>query len=98
MTDVYELDGRALSEKEAAHRYLKEQLGFPDYYGMNLDALYDLLTERTGETLLWVSHADAVHPAIAGVLEDAMEENPRLTVLYESNDEDGDEAYREGAE
>lgn len=26
------------------HKYLKEQLEFPDYYGMNLDALWDLLS------------------------------------------------------
>lgn len=93
MTDVYELDGRALSDKEAAHGYLKELLRFPDYYGENLDALYDMLTEYTRETLLWVSSAEAVHPAILSVLEDAMEENPRLTVILEETD-DAD-AYRE---
>ncbi len=27
------------------HSYLKKQLGFPDHYGKNLDALYDCLTE-----------------------------------------------------
>ena len=32
------------------YTYLAEQLQFPAYYGRNLDALYDLLTER-GEPL-----------------------------------------------
>ena len=29
--------------KECKHTYLKEAFGFPDYYGCNLDALYDCL-------------------------------------------------------
>ena len=91
MTNVYELDGRRLSDKEAAHVYLQEVLPFPDYYGQNLDALYDVLTEGSEDTLLWILHAEVVHPAIAAVLEDAMEENPFLTVIYEDSDEE--EAY-----
>ena len=45
-----QLDGRQMTDRETAHTYLAEQLQFPSYYGRNLDALYDLLTER-GEPL-----------------------------------------------
>jgi ribonuclease inhibitor len=31
---------------------LKQELRFPDYYGNNLDALYDLMTDREEETVL----------------------------------------------
>ena len=31
--------------RETAHTYLKEILHLPDYYGRNLDALYDCLCE-----------------------------------------------------
>lgn len=39
------LDARRLSTREEAHIYLREALELPDYYGNNLDALYDCLTE-----------------------------------------------------
>ena len=29
--------------KEDVHAYLKKQFGFPEYYGNNLDALFDVL-------------------------------------------------------
>ena len=39
------LDGQYLLEKETAHVYLQEKLELPEYYGKNLDALYDCLTD-----------------------------------------------------
>ena len=38
-----ELDFSQCYSKEAVHVYLKEKFGFPDYYGNNLDALFDVL-------------------------------------------------------
>ena len=43
------LDCRRMQEREAAHAYLAKRLHFPAYYGKNLDALYDLLTDRGTE-------------------------------------------------
>ena len=83
MTNVYELDGTCLREREAAHAYLQEMLGFPAWYGKNLDALYDLLTGQTEETLIFISDADAADEAILETFTDAMEENPALTVIFE---------------
>lgn len=45
------LDACRLNEREKAHGYLKEKLNFPDYYGCNLDALYDCLTEMDANEL-----------------------------------------------
>jgi len=39
------LDFRGLKTKREIHEYLAERLEFPPYYGKNLDALYDCLTE-----------------------------------------------------
>ena len=41
----YILDGKKMVSKEETHKYLKETFGFPEYYGENLDALHDCLTE-----------------------------------------------------
>lgn len=38
------LEGCEISSMEQFHIALKEKLDFPDYYGGNLNALYDCLT------------------------------------------------------
>ena len=39
------LDGNLLADSAKVHDYLKEMLEFPEYYGKNLDALHDYLTD-----------------------------------------------------
>lgn len=41
------LNLREMQDEKAVHEYLKEQMDFPEYYGENLDALYDVLTDLT---------------------------------------------------
>lgn len=40
------LYGAEINGKAALHAAIARQLRFPDWYGANLDALHDLLTER----------------------------------------------------
>ncbi|MCI8301805.1 MAG: barstar family protein, partial [Oscillospiraceae bacterium] len=40
------LDGGAVCSRESAYELLAAALGLPDCWGRNLDALYDVLTER----------------------------------------------------
>ena len=37
------LDFSQCATKEDVHAYLKKEFGFPEYYGNNLDALFDVL-------------------------------------------------------
>ena len=62
MVNTYVLDGDRLLDREQAHRYLAEALDFPAWYGENLDALYDLLTEK-GPCTLVLAGADRLRQA-----------------------------------
>jgi len=85
----YIIDGRLMVDKVSAHTYLKETLSFPEYYGNNLDALYDVLTERHSPVLITIEHTDELKTLLseygAALLEtfsDAAENNPNLTVIF----------------
>ena len=41
------------------HKYLRTELELPDYYGENLDALYDCLTEVCEPVILKIPQAVA---------------------------------------
>ncbi len=82
-----ELDVRHIQTVRALHIYLRYQLDLPAYYGRNLDALHDALTQES-EARRIVLCADgaasaemaAYLPRLLQVLEDAARENPRLCV------------------
>ena len=46
------IDCSQVKTKEDLHRILREALSFPEWYGSNLDALYDCLTELSGKVRL----------------------------------------------
>jgi len=46
------IDCSKIQTKEDLHRIFRETLSFPDWYGSNLDALYDCLTELSGKVRL----------------------------------------------
>lgn len=56
---MVELDAQKMGSRKAAHAYLKEMLSFPDYYGNNLDALYDCLTDLESTEVRFVNTDDA---------------------------------------
>jgi ribonuclease inhibitor len=78
-----------IKDKQSLHARLKGALMFPDYYGGNLDALNDCLTDLGEETAVVVHGYDALAGNLGGyaitfrsVLEHAAEENGRLTVTF----------------
>ena len=52
------LDGRMMTDRGAAHDYLAEALQLPDYYGHNLDALADCLSEMRPEDYIILEHTE----------------------------------------
>ncbi|MCR5155266.1 MAG: barstar family protein [Butyrivibrio sp.] len=46
MEKVFYIDLKDITNKSELHRLLARELPLPDYYGSNLDALYDVLTEE----------------------------------------------------
>ena len=43
---IITIDGLAMKKKEDFYQNIKEELDVPEYFGNNLDALYDFLTEQ----------------------------------------------------
>lgn len=80
------LDAAMLRERLPAHDYLKEALALPDYYGRNLDALYDCLTELDETEIQFVNldaAGDSYFSRVLSVFQEAREENPRLHLFFE---------------
>ena len=79
------IDCRDLS-KEDLHRALAESLNFPDWYGNNLDALYDTLTTIGEDTHLSLIHFEDMKSCRRGFLRvftDAAEDNPCISITFE---------------
>ena len=57
---IITLDGAQMTTIREAHLYIARQLRFPAYYGRNLDALYDCLTEYCPDMILILRNADAM--------------------------------------
>lgn len=88
------VDGRGCTTKEGTHLYLKQVLNLPDYYGMNLDALYDCVSTMT-QTKLVLLHWDVMVECLGDyghllmkTLEEAAEENPGFELILEDECED----------
>jgi len=82
------LDGRKITDKFELHRYLKEQCKFPEYYGNNLDALYDVLTDREESLEIHIEYAEELKERLCGygeafleTLEDAAAESRNFTLV-----------------
>ena len=84
------LDGGSVDSREALHRALKDALSLPDWYGNNLDALFDCLTDLHEPTELTVLNARKLRESLGGyaqallhVLRDSERENEKLVVHWE---------------
>ena len=49
--ELYTLDFSKVNHIYDIHQIIKDELDFPDYYGMNLDAFWDCLTDMIGDPI-----------------------------------------------
>ena len=49
------LDGNRIENMAGIHAAFSEALDFPEYYGANLDALHDMLTEMTADDIIVIA-------------------------------------------
>lgn len=84
------LDGETIRDSAQLHSWLARELGFPFWYGANLDALYDCLTDICEETRLVILHSERLAEELGTykerffqVLERAEKENPRFCLCLE---------------
>lgn len=75
------LDGSTLGEKTVLHPLLARELSFPSWYGGNLDALFDCLTDVTEEVAITLRGLDDLTPyarRVVKVLQAVAKENPHI--------------------
>lgn len=92
MDKEYSIDLRGVYSREELHDRIEEELPVPGWYGRNLDALYDILTEPdySGECLIRFKGCRDLResmPRYLAAMEQmcraAGEENPGLLVLFD---------------
>ena len=82
------LDGRAVADRDDLHRQMETVLNFPEWYGGNLDALYDCLTELMEEIDIQILHTEELKSVLGDyadmllrVLQDAAQVNLNIQVV-----------------
>lgn len=82
------LDGEILFTREDVHAALREGLAFPEWYGSNLDALHDVLTDCHEKTVIGITdlplleaHLGDYAVYLLRVLNDCAQDNPHIRIL-----------------
>lgn len=85
------IDFTDITSEQQLHTLLADKLSFPEWYGCNLDALFDCLTDLSEETAITFvnSNTPDVSPDVRielllQVFQDAAEENNHLHLGFSS--------------
>ena len=86
------LNGGSIHSREALHQALAAGLHLPEWYGGNLDALHDCLSQPGIENTLVIRSGAALKAALGGyaaafrrVLADCAAENPQFSVVWDED-------------
>lgn len=81
------LNCKHMTSREALHDYLEKKLHLPDYYGRNLDALFDCLTDIGEPTTINIKNRSMIDESVAQYIDilftvfaNACEENENLKI------------------
>ncbi len=87
MVQVFYIDLNNVKTKDELQDVISKELPVPDYYGRNLDALYDVLTESDESRILVIYNCSTFEEqqpkymeSLKRMLKDAEEECPELRV------------------
>ncbi len=82
------IDCKDINSRYQLHERLAEKLGFPEWYGNNLDALHDCLTDINEETEITFENYKILEEnlgkyasLLSNVLRVSSGENPKLTFI-----------------
>ena len=89
----YTIDFTGVSDKEEFHDRVREGIEVPDYYGYNLDALYDILTEDYTDKVIRIVGLERVAPDMSDyalkfrrLCDDICEEYEEIKFIFEEDD------------
>lgn len=84
------LNGEKMLDKETTHAYLKEKLSLPEYYGANLDALWDCLSTDFSQKKITILNSEIIYKnlgtygkSIIELFVDLAAENSNIKVCIE---------------
>jgi len=83
------VDCTKISDKAELHKVLAEELSFPDWYGNNLDALYDCLTGIADDTCIIVEGLEVLEERLGSyalsfrkVMLNAADDNEKIRAAF----------------
>lgn len=86
-----QLDGKVLTNRQQLHAAIAQQLHLPDYYGENLDALWDILSSWNEPLQIVIENSSCIinnvgsyGEAVLQLLQDAQEANGMIGVAYKA--------------
>ena len=76
--ELYTLDFSKVNYINEVHQIIKDEIDFPDYYGMNWDAFWDCLTDMVGDPihieLVGMERVQNIFPRHAKIILDILKE------------------------